>query len=144
MGDVIWVDVRGRSQDDLPGDNYIMLRMKGHLDGLCRKLKVPKLSDFYDYRALEEAYGDLEEVEDESAPTDVGQARGSWFDSGPALAAVRAIYDHLVQHPEDLGIRPDPSTSHWPEYLMDELKHCQTMLEEAASRGLPFRFLIGP
>ena len=56
MGDTIWVDVRGRSKDELPHDNSIMLRLKGDLDRLSTKLKVPKLSDFYDYSALEAEY----------------------------------------------------------------------------------------
>jgi hypothetical protein len=146
MGHTIWVDVRGRSKNDLPRDNSIMLRMKDQLDRLARKLRVSKLSDFYDYSELEAQYGDFEEdgSEADAEPAGDGQSRGSWFDSGQALAAVRAIYEHLQQHPEDLGFKPDPSRTHWPGALMDELKHCQTVLEEAVSRGHQFRFLIVP
>jgi hypothetical protein len=145
MGDTIWVDVRGRSSADHPGDNTIMLRLKGPLNRLSRKLNVAKLSDFYDYSELAAQYGDLAEDEstDAVAPDD-SQSRGSWFDAGQALAAVRAIHDHLAQHPEDLGFRPDESRGHWPRALMDELKHCQTVLADAVARGRPFRFLIVP
>jgi hypothetical protein len=145
VGDTIWVDVRGRSKGEPLQDNSIMLRLKGPLDRLSKKLKVAKLTDFYDYSELEAQYGDVEEESDDGAElADDGQSRGSWFDPGQALAAVRAIHNHLLKHPEDLGFKPDPSRAHWPVYLMDELKHCQTVLEDAVSRGRQFRFLIVP
>ncbi|HEV2294128.1 MAG TPA: hypothetical protein VGR35_09740 [Tepidisphaeraceae bacterium] len=37
---------------------------------------------------------------------------------------------------------PDASTSHWPADLMEELEYVQSALEDAASRGKKFRFLI--
>jgi hypothetical protein len=148
MGDTIWVDVRGRSREDVPPDNSIMLRLKDQLDRLSGKLNVAKLTDFYDYSELEAQYGDQGDNEDESedgiGTDDAHQAKGSWFDAGQALAAVRALRDHLVQHPEALGFKPDRSRAHWPGYLMDELQDCQTVLEEAVARGRPFRFLIVP
>jgi hypothetical protein len=60
MSDTIWVDVRGRSKDDVPQDNSIMLRLEIQLDQLSTKLNVPKLSEFYDYSELESMYGDFE------------------------------------------------------------------------------------
>lgn len=147
MSDTIWVDVRGRSKDDLPQDNSIMLRMKDQLDRLSMKLKVAKLTDFYDYSELEAQYGDVD-YEEESAGDlrsgDEVQSIGSWFDSGQALAAVHALHAHLLQHPEDLGFTPIPSRAHWPRQLLEELKHCQAVLEEAVAHGRPFRFLIVP
>jgi hypothetical protein len=137
MSDTIWVDVRGRSKDDIPQDNSILLRMKDQLDRLAKKLKVPNLSDFYDYSELEAQYSDLDDDEGESE-----ESRGTWFDPGQALAAVRAIHDHLVQHPEDLMFKSDAPRAHWPERLMNELKHCQNVLENAVSHGRQFRFLI--
>jgi len=148
MGDTIWVDVRGLSRDEVPGgDNSIMLRLMNQLDRLAGKLKVSKLSVFCDDSELEVEYGDIEEAGDlseESEPADEEQASGSWFDSGQALTAVRAIYNHLKEHPEDLGFKPDRSRSHWPGRLMDELENCQAALEKAVARGQPFRFLIVP
>jgi hypothetical protein len=142
MGDTIWVDVRGRPKGELPPDNSIMLRMKDQLDRLSRKLKVPKLSDFYDYSELEAQYGDF--MEDEDGSKGAGWPSGSWFDPAKALAAVRAIHDHLGRHPEDLRFKPGPSRAQWPGELLEELKHCQTVLEEAVARGRPFRFLLVP
>jgi hypothetical protein len=148
MGHTLWVDVRGRSKNEIPGDNSIMLRMQEELDRLSEKLKVPKLSGFYDYSELEEHYGDFEEDPDEGQDAagiaDDGEARGSWFDSQQALFAVRAIYEHLEQHPNDLGLKPEPSQAHWPGHLMRELKDSITLLEDAASRNCQFRLLIVP
>jgi hypothetical protein len=147
MGDTIWVDVRGRSRGDLPRDNSIMLRMSAQLDRLSKKLKVPKLSDFYDSSEAEAQYADFAEGEEPGEEDEAGddeQVKGSWFDAGQALAAVRAIHDHLAQHPEDLGFKAGPSESHWPGQLMKELKHCRAVLEKAAASNRPFRFLIVP
>jgi hypothetical protein len=148
MGYAIWVDVQGRAEDDLPQDIAIMLLLKRELDALSEKLRVPRLTEFYDYSALEEAYAGLmdedEAVEDSDSgeASGGGQSKGSWFDPAPALAAVRALHDHLVEHPGDLPFKPDASRRHWPADLMKELQHCQAVLEEAASRGRQFRFLI--
>jgi hypothetical protein len=80
MGDTLWVDVCGRSKDDYPQDNSIMLRMKDQLDHLCRKLNVAKLTDFYDWSELAAQYGDLdyaEESEGSLASDNEGQSGGS-------------------------------------------------------------------
>jgi hypothetical protein len=136
MGHTIWVDTYGRPKDTACQDNSIMLRLQDQLDGLSTKLNVSKLSEFYDYSECEAMYGDVDAEED--AP------EGDWYDPGPALTAVRTIHDHLVQHPEDLGFVAAPSQKHWPTALMEELRHCRSVLEEAASRGRQFRFLIVP
>ncbi len=97
---------------------------------------------------MEAAYGDFgDEDEDEShvpAPGGADPPSGEWYDPGPALSAVRAIRDHLAEHPADLGFRPDASRAHWPADLMDELSDCVSALEGAAARGHQFRFLIVP
>jgi hypothetical protein len=146
MGHTIWVDVRDRSKDeDDRQDCSIMLRLEKKLDQLCQKLNVPMFSDFYDYSALEETYGDLDdESENDADPPANQELKGAWFDSGQALAAVRAIRERLVENPSDLGFKPDSSQQHWPTDLLEELKHCQAMLERAASQGRQFRFLIVP
>jgi hypothetical protein len=148
MGHTIWVDVRDRPKDqDDREDCSIMLRLEAHLDGLCQALNVRKLSDFYDYSELERAYADFDEESEstpDSAPLDSDQPPGAWYDAGQALAAVRALREHFVHDPNDLGFEPDRSRQHWPERLMEELKHCETLLEKAVSGGRQFRFLIVP
>ena len=83
--------------------------------------------------------------EDDAAAADAGdggESRGQWFDPSVALAAVRAIRQHLLRRPDDLGFTPDASRSHWPADLTEELDHVQGVLEDAAARGKKFRFLI--
>ena len=148
MGHTLWVDVRGRAEGDPCQDNSIMLHLQGQLDDLSIKLNVPKLSEFCDYGELEAAYGDFDGggdgPEDDLPTVEDGQDEGAWFDPGPALAAVRAIHDHLAKHPEGLGFEADPSRSHWTGDLMEELAHCQSVLREAVTRAEEFRFLIVP
>ena len=89
MSDTIWVDVRGRSKDDVPQDNSIMLRLESQLDQLSTKLNVPKLSEFYDYSELESMYGDFEgegdEPEDESLPVVDSPGRRALVRSKPCI-----------------------------------------------------------
>jgi hypothetical protein len=148
LGDTIWVDVQGRSKGELPRDNSIMLRLKDELDRLSDKLSVPKLSRFCDYSELKAHYADFAEEPNQSDSTAEAvageQSGGVWFDPAPALAAVRAIHDHLAQRPENLDFLPDPKRRHWPDSLIEELKECQTTLEAAVSQGRLFRFLVLP
>ncbi len=156
MGHTIWVDVLGRSKDDpLPRDNSIMLKLSEELDRLSERLKVAKLSGFFDYSVLNEEYGVLEdefgdpseelsEAKAADGSDDNDEAGGSWFDPEPALEAVRTIHKRLVQDFADLGWTPDRSRAHWPAELLEELRHCQTVIEEAVSRGRKFRFQIVP
>jgi hypothetical protein len=146
MGHTIWVDVQGREKGTFPDDNSIMLRLADQLDRLSDKLYVAKLSQFYDYSVLAAEYADF--LEDHSRPqgesNDGERPGGAWFDPKDALVSVRALYDHLTQHPEDLGFVPDAGRRHWPATLMQELKGCQSMLEDAAARSRRFRLLIVP
>jgi hypothetical protein len=149
MGHTIWVDVQGRAEDDVPSDNSIMLRLEEQLERLAEKLGVSKLSSFYDYSVLEDELAEFVEDagrDNEHAPEVAGEARsrGQWFDPSAALAAVRAIRQHLLRHPADLDFTPNASRSHWPADLMDELAHVQSVLEAAASQNKRFRLLIVP
>ena len=126
MGAAIRVDVRGASEPAAPRNHSLMLRLADTLDRCSAKLNVPKLSEFYDSSALETEYDD----------------DGVWFDPGPALAAVRALGDHLARNPQVLGIAADSPRRHWPGLLAGEIEHCRATLEAAAAAGRPFRFLI--
>jgi hypothetical protein len=125
-----------------------MLRLKDELDRLSDRLSVSKLSQFYDYSELKAQYADFVEQSDpgdgDAKVVDEEQSRGIWFDPALALIAVRAIHDHLDQHPEDLAVSPDPKRRHWPASLIKELKDCRSTLEAAVSQGRKFRFLIVP
>jgi hypothetical protein len=145
MGQTIWVDIEGREKGELPDDNSIMLRLAEQLDKLADKLHVTKLTQFHDYSALSAEYADLseEEIPHGKDNDPHGKAAdGAWFDPQGALISVRTLCDHLTQHPEDLGFVPDAGQRHWPATLIQELKRCQAVLQDAAAHGRLFRFLI--
>jgi hypothetical protein len=172
MGHTIWVEVHGRPLEETASDSSIMHRLDRKLDALAAKLGVTKLTEFYDYSELEEAYGDLDEEpgerddageneadeaaddqdddgSDDETDSSYGTpeqraAKGEWFDSAAALASVQAIRKHLLDHFDDLGFRPDDSTRHWPGDLMSELENAEEILTDAAARGRQFRLLIVP
>ena len=147
MGLTIWVDVEG-SPDEPRWDHSILLKLESQLDKLAAKLGVAPLTTFYDYSALEDESGDFIEgehgEEDGAARPNDPASRGAWFDPAAALAAVRAIREHLLRRPDDLGFKPDAPRAHWPGYLLEELEHVQGVLEDAAARERKFRFLIVP
>jgi hypothetical protein len=141
VGHTIWVDVEGRAKSDISelSDNSIMLALEKKLDAICKKIGVARLSEFYDHSALQESYADLLE----EAGIELEEPTPQWFDPVPALAAVRAIQDHLKQHPEVIGIKAnDVSRAHWPKDLTKELKHCRSRLQGAIAKKKRFRFLI--
>jgi hypothetical protein len=151
MGQTIWVEVHGRPLKETADDSSTMHRLMDNLDVLAGKLGVRKLSDFYDYSELDEAYGDLgdagEDTEEEPAPEptlEERQAKGEWFDSAAGLDSVRKLRQRLTERFDDLGFKPDRSTAHWPKQLLDELSHTEAILNEAASRAQRFRLLIVP
>lgn len=155
MGHTIWVEINGRPLNETADDSSTMHRLMDNLDVLAGKLGVRKLSDFYDYSELEEAYADLsdegedtgDDGEEEPAPKptlEERQAKGEWFDSVVGLDSVRRLHQRLTERFDDLGFKPDRSTAHWPKQLLDELSHTEAILSEAVSRGQRFRLLIVP
>ena len=156
MGNTIWVEVRGRPVKETANDSSTMYRLMDNLDALAQRLGVAKLSGFYDFSALEEAYGDLDETDDDdSADEETAeeereltleerQAKGEWFDSAEGLKAIRALRQRLAEHFDELGFTPSQSTGHWPKQLMDELTITERILEAAAASQQDFRLLIVP
>jgi hypothetical protein len=155
MGHTIWVEVQGRPLKETADDSSIMHHLMDNLDELAGRLRVAKLSGFYDYSELEEAYADLVESDAEEGSEGGGelnreptleerQARGDWFDSAEGLESVRKLRQHLANHFKDLQFTPDDSTGHWPKQLMSELARSEAILEEAVERGRRFRLLIVP
>jgi|GEM_PF-2226970 len=153
MGHTIWVELEGQAFDEATEDNSTTLQLMDLLDALAARLGVQKLSDFCDFSELEDVYEDFDdEGEDldidveESLPPQPSleerQAKGKWFDAAAALQSARQLRQHLTKQFDDLGFKPDRSTSHWPKQLMAELAYIEKMLKDAASQGVPFRFLI--
>ncbi len=71
MGNTIWVEVQGRPTSETASDSSIMHRLMDNLDALAVKLHVRKLSEFYDYSALNATFAESdEEGDEESGDTD--------------------------------------------------------------------------
>lgn len=155
MGHTIWVEVHGQPLNETADDSSTMHRLMENLDALAGKLGVHKLSDFYDYSELEATYGDLDKSGEADEGGDEGtppkqptledrQLKGEWFDSAVGLNSVRKLRQHLAERFDDLGFRPDCSTTHWPGQLIDELARTEEILTRAVPRGQRFRLLIVP
>jgi hypothetical protein len=108
-----------------------------HLDALSKELEVSSLSSFYDYSELGGQYGG--EIEGFDA-----QQLECWFDPAPCLGAVKAISQYLSERPERLDFSHHSGRKHWRPRLVQELKDCESTLEDALARGHRFRFLIVP
>jgi hypothetical protein len=151
MGDTLWIELKDtRTSPGSGEDNSIMLRLQGRLDRLSERLEVAKLSDFIDgsemaAECMEWLRQDAEAglVPDAELPEpDPAVFEPRWFDPVPALAAVRALVEHLERHPDDLRFHPDASRAHWPGMLMEELRGCESALADAVARGQPFHFRL--
>lgn len=134
MGNTIWIEAQGRPGSETHDDMSVLLRLDKPLDALATKLGVTKLSDFYDYRELLENFGD----DEEELPDP------SWFDSVKGLETVKSLRQHLEQDFDELEWKPDESEAHFPQTIMDDLKFCESVLEEAVAKGQKFRLLIVP
>ena len=141
VGNTIWVEVEGRSKDDLPPDSSITLRLIKQLDELSDRLNVAKLSEFFDYSVVEDEFTE-ELAELERAAADENKSSVTWFDPARPLEAVRALHDQLSADFTALRWVPDRSRNHWPAALVDELKRCRRTLEEAQERRQQCRLLI--
>ena len=130
MGNTIWIEAQGRSGDETHNDMNVLHALNERLDVLAEKLGVAKLTDFYDYRELLESFGD-EELPDPS-----------WFDSAKGLETVRKLLRHLEEDFSELQWKPDKSKEHWPQSLLEHLRFCQSVLDEAVASGRRFRLLV--
>lgn len=143
VGNTIWVDVEGRSKDDLPPDNSITLRLIKQLDELSDRLKIAKLSEYFDYSVFEAEFAE-DRVELERSSDDENQPSAMWFDPGRLREAVRAIHDQLSADFTALRWAPDRSRDHWPAALLRELERCGVVLEKAQASRQKCRLLIVP
>ena len=134
MSDTIWVQVRGRA-DDEPQDCSIALKLSDSLDRIARKLGVTPPSEFHDHSDVAVALGDEFDL-----PADAHEE--NWSDATVGLASVTAILDYLDAHPDAIRFTPNRGRDHWPAMLMEELGHAEDRLRAAAAEGGQFRFLI--
>jgi len=140
MGNTLWIESQGRPGVETHNDMSVLLRLDKPLDALADKLGVARLTTFYDYSPLNEAFDDLLD-EDSKTESPAGPV---WFDSAKGLESVKALRLHLETDFASLNWSPSKSQTQWPQLLMDDLKFCQTVLEEAVRRGQAFRLMIVP
>lgn len=135
MGNTIILDVCDLLEAGRYGDMGAMYGLSDALDALAERLDVSKLSAFFDYRELIEAYD--EDPEAEVPPP-------SWFDAADGLGTIKSLRLRLMENFDALGWTPDKSTAHWPGQLMKELEFCESTLGSAVAVGQPFRLRIVP
>lgn len=93
------------------------------LDELADKLKVGKLTEFFDNSEAE--YDFYEEIHGEEPPEDYEawiEENHQWFEPDEALTSLEAIVGHLEKNGLD-GVSPQDH-----QLLLDDLKDCLKML----------------
>jgi hypothetical protein len=138
VGQTIWIDVRGRPGSETHNDMSVLLRLDRELDALAEKFGVAKLSDFHDTSQLIDEYKSILE----EAGVDSSVPDPSWVDSSTGLETVTTLRLHLERDFSVLNWQPDKSRKHWPENLLNDLRFCEKVLNEAVSNAQPFRLMI--
>lgn len=113
-------------------DHSIMCHADKELDKLCKKLKVAKISDFFDGSAMAADFAD------EGADVEV---EAGWHDPKAGLATVEALLKFLDENPKELTFK-DKSKAHWRETLVSELTDAKAFLEKAVSAKVRFHFQL--
>lgn len=133
MGHTVWFRVEEkRSKLNSDDDHSIMEKLCDDLDKLCKKLKVKKLTEYFDYSELAAEYA---EVDEELEP--------DWHDPAAGLSTISALLDHLAKDPKKFAFK-DESKSHWRGMLLKELQDCRRRLEKAAAEEVRFNLKVVP
>ena len=140
MGNTLWIESRGRPRAETQRDLSILGKLDRELDKLAMRLGVTTLSSFYDDSVLIESYAELAEEAAVKAESPVPK----WFDSIKGLETIKALRDRLQNDFGEVNWRPEKSKQHWPQHLLDEMKFCQAVLEDAVAQEQQFRLLIVP
>ena len=139
MSDTIWVEIDdGEARPDDSRDCSIMLKLAERLDALAEQLGVDKLSSFYDYTALADAYSGEFEGDEVEPPSPM------WFEADRGRQSVSALQAALRATPDLVNAALDASRSHWTTALLEDLEHCHSVLKKAERSGHRFHFLIVP
>lgn len=132
MGHTVWIDVQGRG-DETHSDMNVLLRLSEKLDVLAVKLEVAKLSSFFDYSKLIQAYGESDE-----------SSEPSWFKAEDGMVTVATLNKSIQADWAVLGWSLERSEQHYPDTLLTNLKFCESVLEQAVAQQAMFRLLIVP
>lgn len=133
MGHTIWIELKGDKKGATDSDNSIICKLDKELDQLATKLGVTPLTEFCDYTVLESEYSDGPKT-----------LKPKWSDSIAGLESLFTIYAALQKDPKSLKWKAKPETSHWPEYLREELRYCVSVLIRGVKEKKKFRLLIVP
>lgn len=120
MGNTVWVLKEGQNEDDW--DHSFILREEKALERLAKKLKVKKLSDYYDYSVLNEEFDGPDTETNYVKPVDVKKS---------LEALINAIKD-------------DASDIKSTSKIMDELEDCLKKVNEAEKENCDVRLSIIP
>jgi hypothetical protein len=149
MGSTVWIEVEGRPGAETHNDMNVLLQLEKPLDALAEKLGVSKLSSFFDWSVMDAA-ADAElpaisgAVELEAGDGTATPPDASWSGSASGLAAITALRRRLEEDWDALAWTPERSQQHWAKSLMEDLRFCQTILEDAVETGRRFRLVIVP
>jgi hypothetical protein len=134
MGVSIWVRLKRdiADVDPLAINGKLLAKAIDELDRASHKLKVRPLSDFYSVskkQALAEAAGeDLTEEEWEALADD-----HVWWPPAEGLASVTALLTWVTDHPDEVP--------RW-QNVVEDLRHCRTVLEAAVRDDVEFNIAV--
>ncbi|MCP4351571.1 MAG: hypothetical protein GY795_39395 [Desulfobacterales bacterium] len=120
MGDTVWVLKEGQDEDNW--DHSLILSEEKALNRLSKKLKIKKLSDFYDYSVLNEEFDGPDTEPNFVKPIDVKKS---------LQALINAIQEG------DSGIKS-------PSGIVEELEDCLKKVTEAEKENCNVRLSIIP
>lgn len=120
MGDTVWILKEGQNEDNW--DHSLILREEKTLNRLAKKLKIKKLSDFYDYSVLNEEFDGPDTEPNYVSPIDVKKSLQT------LITAIRE---------GDSGIEA-------PNDIVDELEDCLQKVAEAEKEKCNIRLSIIP
>jgi hypothetical protein len=120
MRTTLWVMGMSASIDGNDCDHSAMFEGADQLDGLCERLKVPRLSSFFDWADF-----------NADAREDEGEEPLTWFDPGQALPSLQALRSHFLANP----VESAPG-------LVEELQDCIRQVSALAERSEPFHLRV--
>ncbi len=120
MGDTVWVLKEGEEEDIR--DHSLILSEEKALNRLAKKLKIKKLSDFYDYSVLNEEFDGPDTEPNYVKPNDVKES---------LQALINAIREG------DSGIGS-------PDEVVEEFEDCLQKVAEAEKENCNIRLSIIP
>ena len=139
MGNAIWIQTQDKQDaPDSDRDLIYINDLSDLLDMLCEKMGVTEIVDFHDYSEMAKEF----EEEFKEAGINEPDPEAQWYDPEPALTTFNALISALEKDFSQLEYTPEGTDDQTENELMDELRYCQTFLQNAIAVGQKFRLLI--